>query len=392
VKENMDKYKDIRPYRDEEVRGVLDGVLNNDELMTAIAKLKFPRAEAKLSWLIKPLVRWKLNSQLKSVNDVDSFQVVVKKYMEHMVKSTTTDFTISGLDKLDPNKRYCLLSNHRDIALDPAFISYALWQEDSPTARIAIGDNLLTKDYVSALMRLNKSFIVNRSEKAPRKMLAAFKQLSEYIRYSITVENSNVWIAHREGRAKNGWDATEPAIIKMLTISQNRKTQTFSEAVGELNIVPVSISYELDPLDAAKSNELYTLDEEGAYEKSEQEDITSIAQGIAGQKGRVHVAFGEVINGEYGGPELVAEEIDRQIVNNYVLHESNAIAYKLLHGHPPALNFGSATVPFSEADMAAKESSFTARIKAMPEPHQEYALKMYAYCLERQIKKEAQKD
>ena len=382
----MDKFKDIRPYRDDEVSDVLQGLYNNDELLSAVVKMKFPKAAVRFSWLLKPLLKFIIKRQFRHVDDIDSFQLVITKYMEHMIKSTTTSVTVSGLDKLDTSQRYCFLSNHRDIALDPAFVSYALWKENAPTTRIAIGDNLLTKDYVSALMRLNKSFIVNRSEKAPRKMLAALKQLSAYITYSITVEKSNIWIAHREGRAKNGWDATEPAIIKMLTINQNRKTETFSDTINALNIVPVSISYELDPLDAAKSNELYETDETGVYQKGEQEDIQSIAAGISGQKGRVHVAFGEVLHGDYSGAEIVAEEVDRQIIANYVLHETNAIAYKLLHGHYPKLSFNTANVPFSKADMLAKEATFSARIMAMPEAHRDYALKMYVYCLERQLK------
>ncbi|ROR94864.1 acyltransferase-like protein [Sinobacterium caligoides] len=382
----MDKFKDIRPYRDDEVREVLEGLFGNDELLSAIAKLRFPKAADHFGWLIKPVLRQLLRYQLRGVNDVESFQLVVKKYMEHMISSTTSAFTVSGLQNLDPTKRYCFLSNHRDIALDPAFVSFALWTEDSPTTRIAIGDNLLTKDYVSALMRLNKSFIVNRSEKAPRKMLAALKQLSAYIHHSIVVEHCNIWIAHREGRAKNGWDATEPAIIKMLTINHNRKTESFSDAVRELNIVPVSISYELDPLDAAKANELYTVDQHGAYEKGEQEDIESIAAGIAGQKGAVHVAFGEVLRGEYGGAERVAEEIDRQIVDLYVIHESNALAYKMLHGNYPPINFDSAGVSFTKEQMLEKEPAFVARMMAIPEAQRDYALKMYSYCLERQLK------
>src|SRR5690606_32442570 len=147
----------------------------------------------------------------KSVADL---QHIVKKYMDRMIEGTTDQFTVSGLAELPSGRPWLFMSNHRDIALDPAFLSYALYHNGHETVRIAIGDNLLSKPFAVDLMRLNKSFMVRRSAKGPRAMVAAYKTLSAYIRHSLEVDGSPIWIAQREGRAKDGIDRTEPAVIK----------------------------------------------------------------------------------------------------------------------------------------------------------------------------------
>lgn len=207
--------------------------------------------------------------------------------------------------------------------MDPAFVNWVRYQYGMDTVRIAIGDNLLSKPYVSDIMRLNKSFIVNRSATG-REMMKALTQLSSYIDHSIQSGHS-IWLAQREGRAKDGNDTTDPAILKMLYMA-HRKARSFPEHVKRLNIVPVSISYEYDPCDSLKANELYAKEVEGNYEKSKFEDIESIVKGITGHKGHVHVAFGDPIDGDFDTPEALAQEIDRQIISNYYLHPSNLLA------------------------------------------------------------------
>jgi hypothetical protein len=231
----------------------------------------------------------------------------------------------------------------------------------------------LTKPWVSDLMRLNKSFIVRRSLSGPRELLAATKHLSAYIGHSLHNENAPVWIAQREGRAKDGLDRTEPAVIKMLAMSRNKREQEFGEFIGALGIVPVTISYELDPCDGLKANELHQLATHGSYEKGEQEDVASIGQGISGQKGRVHVSFGSPLGDEFDSPEAVSAEVDRQVISNYCLHPSNLQAYQLLHGE-------SAPVPkdLYIEDGVCSHAEFEARINALPEPQRPYALAIYA--------------
>lgn len=377
----MDTYSDIRPYSDAEARPVLDRLLANREFLGAMCRLKFPRLAGPLGWLLEPLVALVLRRQLADVHDVKSMQQIVKVYMDRMIDDTTSGFSVSGIDKLSVTRPYLFISNHRDIALDPALVNYSLYHNGHDTVRIAIGDNLLTKDYASDLMRLNKSFIVKRSTKGPRQILAAYKQLSSYVRMSLVEEKMPVWIAQREGRAKDGFDQSEPAIIKMLAMSQDKRAESFADFIRSLHIVPVSISYQYDPLDEAKAHELYTIEREGAYEKGDQEDVLSIARGIAGQKGAVHVAYGTPIVEDCDNAVEVAEVIDRQVVANYVLHPSNYFAYHELHGEFPQGLCGGQQRPFVASDYQDSGLAFKARLDQMPAHLRPYVLKMYANCI-----------
>ena len=367
---SQDRFAQIRPYNDDEVRGVLDRLLRNAEFTAALTRLRFPRAGGALGALLRPIVRLYLRRQLAGVASVAGFQKVVEKYMTAMIEASTTEFTVSGLERLDPARACLFIGNHRDIALDPAFVNYALYANGRDTVRIAIGDNLLTKDYVSDLMRLNKSFIVRRGAKGPRQMLAALQELSGYIRHSLLEERSSIWIAQREGRAKDGWDRTEPAIIKMLCISKARETPIAGH-LRALNIVPVSISYEWDPCDGAKARELYLRASEGDYEKEQHEDVASIAHSITSPKGAVHVSFGEPLDADFAGPDEVAAEIDRQVLALYRVHPSNVAALRMLQGR---LSEGFA----DDAAVAAADAELRARLEALPAPHRPYLLAMYA--------------
>lgn len=372
-----DPYSDIRPYRDDELEIVVQRLLASNEFLDVIARWRFGTLAGLLPWLVRPLVRWFLTRESRSVTDVRSMQMVIKLYMDRMIANSSKGFSVSGLDALAEHESFLYMSNHRDIAMDPAFTNYALHREGRETARIAIGDNLLSKPWVSDLMRLNKSFIVKRSLSGPREFLAATKVLSAYIKHSMREEGVPVWLAQREGRAKDGRDKTEPAIIKMLAMSRNKKEVGFKEHIESLKIVPVAISYELDPCDALKAAELYQLDTSGSYEKGEQEDIASIGQGIAGSKGHVHVSFGVPLDlvaaANLESPESVAAEVDRQVFELYCLHPTNLYAYRMLHGEeavvPDGLYF---------EDGVCSRADFEDRINAMPEAHRPYALGIYA--------------
>lgn len=365
-----DPYADIRPYRDEEVSDVLNRLLRDPEFLTTITAFRLGRFAA-LSPILRPLVRWLLAGEVRKVRDVRSMQNLIERYMDRMIESTAAGFSVSGLESLDASRAYLFISNHRDIAMDPAFTNYALHKNARDTVRIAIGDNLLTKPWVSDLMRLNKSFIVKRSVSGPRELLAASKKLSNYIRFSVSEENAPVWIAQREGRAKNGVDRTEPVVIKMLSMSRDKQSQGFGEHIASLGIVPLAISYELDPCDALKAKELHQLATTGKYEKGEQEDVASIGAGIAGNKGRVHVSFGTPLGAEFETPDAVAAEIDRQVIALYCLHPTNVYAYRQLHGREVPGNLYLEDGDCTEAD-------FNARIASLPEEHRPYALAIYA--------------
>ena len=368
----MDDFAEIRPYHDDEVVPVLAKLLGDAELLNVVANLRIPKLNRYLPWLVRPLVAWYLRRELNGIADVAGFQRVIKQYMDTMIEDHTCSFNVSGLDALAPNSAYLFISNHRDIALDPAFVNYALYHHERDTVRIAIGDNLLSKPFAADLMRLNKSFIVRRSAKGPRQMLAAFRQLAGYIRFSLLEERSSIWIAQREGRAKDGNDATEAAVIKMIGMAQQKPEESFSDYINKLNIVPVSISYEWDPLDAAKAQELVHVERDGAYLKAEHEDLKSIAIGVLGNKGDVHVSFGAPLKGEFADAARVAAVLDEAIIDQYRLHASNMLAYMRIYNDE---SWRELRVPqITDRDVA----DFEQRFAKIPEAFRLKAMEIYA--------------
>ncbi|GAA3909217.1 1-acyl-sn-glycerol-3-phosphate acyltransferase [Halomonas cibimaris] len=367
-----DPWADIRPYTDAEVEAVLQRLARDNELLNALTQFRLPR----LAKLAPPLARLLANRavrrEVQGVRDVRAFQQRIAGYMNRMIQSSTDAFNVVGLEQLDPHTAYLFIGNHRDISLDPAFVNYALYQAGRNTVRIAIGDNLLKKPYVTDLMRLNKSFIVPRSARGKRAMLAAYQNLSDYIRHSITADNHSIWMAQREGRAKNGVDLTGPAIIKMLTMARRRadKQASTGEAIAELRIVPVAISYELDPCDVQKARELFDLDTQGGYAKSEFEDIASIVAGITGDKGRVQLNFGTPLGADAGSAEEVAAEIDRQVIGGYRLFPTHYLALEALGEAPELVSHTAITT--------ADRERFAKRLAEVPEELRPYWLAQYA--------------
>ncbi len=218
VHSDNDKYYEIRPYKDDEIQGALERLINDDEFISAILKYRFPKLAAFGGWFLKPLLKSLLKKKWSNVRSVRDAQMQVATYMEKAIKHSSDGVTYSGIDKLDPNAAYLFVSNHRDIAMDPALVNWGLHLHNRDTVRIAIGDNLLKKPCATELMRLNKSFIVKRSAKGPREMMKALGLLSSYIKYSLD-EGQSIWIAQKEGRAKDGNDVTDPAILKMFHVN-----------------------------------------------------------------------------------------------------------------------------------------------------------------------------
>ncbi len=321
------EYDDIRPYNDAEVSEKIKFLLE-DATFTEMLRLLFPDEHKEMH------IR-KLLSEVKSINQLQ--RDFVSRLVERIIISTTKGLTTSGLEYLDKNKPYLFFSNHRDIILDSAFLNYIMFQSGMKSTRIAIGDNLLIYDWITHVVKLNRAFVVKRSL-AVRELLEASKKLSAYIRKTITEEHHSVWIAQREGRTKDGNDQTQQALLKMLNLSN---TKSMAEGFGELTVVPVSISYELEPCGISKVYELIRKETDG-YQKTSADDLKSMASGLANPKGRVHFSFGRPILSSFLEKnnnlpvneflQLLTERIDHRIHQYYKLWPYNYVAYELLNG------------------------------------------------------------
>lgn len=339
----MDEFADIRPYNDTEFPHILERLLVEPDLVKGLAYFMRPSWRGPLRLLARSLVRWRLQRDLSKLESIEQFQQWLAGYVQQIIAKTTTGLIVEGLDGLASASSHVWLSNHRDIALDPTLVNYALHINNRQTGRIAIGDNLLKNPVVGDVMRLNKSFIVKRSIVAKREKLSALQLLSKYIRHSIE-EGQSVWIAQREGRAKNGIDETDTAVLKMLGLAGRMDKEDFSTSLQALNPIPVSLSYEFDPCDLLKARELAAKALGEEYQKSENEDVVSIVTGLMGKKGRVQVTFGQQIDdAAFASAASLAKEIDRQIVAGYACFPINFAAHKLLsdQGHiQPLSDYG----------------------------------------------------
>ncbi len=373
----MHDFEDIRPYRDDEVRGVVDRLLEDLELSRALGKFRHPVLYRLFPGPVARLVQSALKKELQHVNCIHDVQIIIEKYLDKIIETTTDGLTQTGLDKLDPALPYLFISNHRDITMDPALVNYMLYHHGFDTLQIAFGDNLLKRPFLSHLMKLNKSFIVKRGVQG-RELMAASKQLSAYITHSINT-GQNVWIAQGQGRAKDGVDQTETGLIKMLALAGREKDLPLAQSLNQLNIVPVAISYEVDPCDAAKATELHAIATAGKFVKDENTDVKSILLGMVGKKGAVHLTFGVPVNVPEGATaEAAAALIDAQILRNYKLTLVNYLALQKLQ--PAFMDFSGLPALFGVgiAEVQAKREELEQRLKPMPAELHPYVLAMYA--------------
>lgn len=373
----MSEFDGIRPYNDEEVVPTLERLIQDPEFLDTVTKLALPKMGKYIAPITRGLVRGRLRKETQNIKTVADLQARIEGYLGREISRTITHLSVSGLETFNRGQACLFVSNHRDIVMDPALVNWSLYQNGFTTLRIAIGDNLLTKPFASDLMRLNKSFIVNRSAKAPREKLKAAKLLSKYIHHSVLEDNENVWIAQREGRAKDGIDVSNQAIISMFALSRP-KTQPFEEFIEEARIVPVTLSYEYDPCDTAKAQEIYQLETHGSYTKGEHEDVKSIATGITGFKGCVHIHFGEPLAKGFESAEQVKQHLDDEMIKNYVLHPTNCIAYEMLEKRTPKVVVGEQAAAFDEGDWSAERKLFSERTAACKPEHLDTLLKGYA--------------
>ncbi len=290
----MQQFDGIRPYSDEETGPTIHRLVNDSGFLDMVGRFKSPMLARFAPAVLRIFIRRWLVRHFGHYNQVDDLQAGLSSYVGDLIENTTTRVTTSGLEHLDKTRAHLFISNHRDIVFDPMVVNYLLFNNGFHTTRIAIGDNLLANRVFAEMMRLNKSFIVRRNMTSPREMRDAYITLSAFINHSIET-NHSIWIAQREGRAKDGLDRTDPAIVKMFYMSRKKSGLSFAEATNTLNIVPVSIAYEYDPCDIDKARELETKARTGSYIKAEGEDTEQIMRGLTGFKGHVHVHFGAPI-------------------------------------------------------------------------------------------------
>ena len=328
------EFDDIRPYEPQEMKQAFEDLLA-DRQFNVILKSYAP-------WLPKGVRNGLLRLAFKGVKTPLDFQLrFMKPVVKYIIRRHTDGCTFDdealntqhpAPNTQHPTPRYTFISNHRDIVLDSAFLDVLLVEAGYPTTvEIGIGDNLLIYPWIKRLVRMNKAFTVRRGL-TPKEMLASSQLMSRYIHYAVTQKRENIWIAQREGRAKDSDDRTSDAVLKMLAMGGELK---------ELNIVPLTISYEYDPCDYLKAEEMQQKRDNPAFKKSKQDDLDNMKTGILGYKGRVHYHCGIPVNqwiDELEGlprkeyySEL-AHRMDREIHAGYRIFPGNYVALDMLNG------------------------------------------------------------
>ena len=325
----MDPFKDIRPYVDSEVAEVLSSLTSNQSVINALIGLQFPGIFSKIPFF-KFFIKQRLISRAKKINTIDDYQKLFKKLMEKVVEESINGFRVNGLDQLDKNDSYLFISNHRDITLDAALLALNLYQSGFKTFNIAVGNNLMEEKWASDLFRLNKSFIIQRSGATKKEIYSGLSLASQFINKSIFQDNDSIWIAQKQGRAKDGIDETDPALLKMVHLTE-RKSKSIADYFNSLKIVPVSVSYEFDPNDQLKALELDAYESKNQYVKEKDEDLKSIANGITGFKGNVILNISEPLQFEPSeNYQEISNKITNKIVKMYELYPTNFAACNLL--------------------------------------------------------------
>lgn len=326
MSEELNEFTDISPYTDAEAVEAL-GKLADHPAVVEVSKAIFPDKEPEF-----------LRKILKSVKSIDEFQILVmNKAVEWVLSTTAHNFSYDGIGNLKKiNGKFLAMSNHRDIILDPAITQVVLYRNAIPMTEIAVGSNLLTNKYIEYLIRSNRMIKVIRGINA-RQLYLSSQVLSKYIRECITSGRSSIWIAQREGRAKYGIDTTEQGLLKMLDMSG---TADFTTNFEELNIVPLSISYEYEPCDILKARERL-ISRTQKYVKGSREDLISIMTGIEQQKGNIHLNIGSPLthdeieaasccnkNDRY---QAIRHAVDVRIIEGYKLWKTNYIGYDMVN-------------------------------------------------------------
>ncbi|HPE93474.1 MAG: 1-acyl-sn-glycerol-3-phosphate acyltransferase [Sphaerochaeta sp.] len=362
------KYKDIAPYRGQDVRDAITRILENKDAIYKILASLGPAESAEQQKQLAQNAAY-IAGILEKVETYDDFQrhIAAGIFIPAIIQKSMHAFTYSGTEHTKKDTSYLFMSNHRDIVLDCALIDMALLQGDRMLCEMAIGDNLLTNQFITDLFKLNGGVTVKRTLPMREKYLESIR-LSSYFVELITEENKSIWVAQKSGRAKDGLDVTTPAIIKMLHLSQKSKGRSFSDVVNSCRIVPVAVSYEYDPCDLLKAGEEVARIKSGEHTKKRYEDLISISRGMKGYKGNVHIAFGKPLQGDFENSDQVARLIDRQIHQLYKLWPTNLFAYDYLEG----------TDMFAPSYQDFDREAFLYRFKGAREDVRLYALNAYA--------------
>jgi len=320
-------FTEISSYSDDEVAHQIERLESNNEFHEYIADLIFPRTSKFFSKLYRIYIRKKFSKIFSGCNTVNQFQDRMAPLVKDMIEKTTDGFSYSGQENLR-DKPTLFIGNHRDISLDPAFLNYLLHLENLNTVRIAIGDNLLDGGYAEILMKLNKSFVVHRNIKGVKETLRKLSRLSAYINQSLSAENESIWIAQKEGRANDGNDFSDEAVFKMLYLNE-RKNKTVQQWIKDVNLTPIVISYEFDPLDRVKAQG-WDHQESWTRDQINRNDINEMSAGIFGYKGRVHLHICEPISQDIDDTKQLSEIVEKEIIQNYHLWPSNQVASSLV--------------------------------------------------------------
>jgi len=324
----MQKFDAIRPFYDSEINEGIRSSINHP-MMKALMNFTFPGVEDAV---------WK--EQLLKTHSIRDFQCnFIYQSVQKVLEKSSDGLSTSGFEKLEKNTAYLFISNHRDIILDTSLLNAALFEHGLTMTASAIGDNLVKKSFLLTLSKLNRNFLVQRGL-PPRELLQSSKLMAEYIGQLLLRENRSVWIAQREGRTKDGNDATHSGVLKMLAMGSDEAKLT--DYFKKLKVVPVSISYEYDPTDALKMPQLMAEANNEIYTKEKNEDFMTLLSGIIGQKKHIHIHVGDVLNQEldliaveYDNTnkqvQAIAQAIDDSILSSYRLWPTNYIAYDILY-------------------------------------------------------------
>lgn len=321
-------FDEIRCFRNEEVHEVLERLSNEKQFMKV------------LSTIYPLLPKEVIKQRLMSFQSNYEFQKeLVYPFLQYLEANMTTGIKLNGIEKINKNEAYLYISNHRDIILDSALLCSKLIENGLDTVEIAIGDNLLIFPWIEDLVRVNKSFIVKRGLSA-RTVLESSQRLSAYMAYTINDKKQSIWIAQREGRAKDSDDRTQESLLKMFNMAGNG---SFTENLIRLNICPLTISYEYDPCDFLKAMEFQQRRDNPDFKKQPQDDLLNMETGVMGYKGKVVYELSGSINEDLRAIAskssnrneqitLTAQLIDQKIHSNYTVFANNKIAFDLLNG------------------------------------------------------------
>lgn len=321
IVEIPEEFQDIAPFTDANFKEKLNELV------------KEPGFKHAIQYIIKDVDYDAFVNSLLDVDNQKIFQTqVMRVFLEYLEKSTTDGISVDGLDNVAPGISYTFITNHRDIVLDASFLNLCFLRNDMPVTQVAIGNNLLIYEWISDLVKINRSFIVKRDVKM-KEALEAAKQLSAYIHFTISTLKESIWIAQREGRAKDSNDLTQESVIKMMSLAGGGSVK---ENLLQINLCPVSISYEYDPNDYLKAREFLLKRRDPQFKKTQRDDLFSMETGLLKSKGKVMFRIDKCINADLekftsdNRTEVIryaCSLIDSSIHAGYEIYPCNYISY-----------------------------------------------------------------